>query len=231
MLNERSSDPRTALIEVIRQVRSRWRMKLAVQGAVGFIATTALALIASAYALEALRFSAASILTFRIVILIAAAAFAGWFLVRPLMRKVSDDQVALYLEEHEPSLEAAIITAMDSERAGRAAEMSPALVRRMIEGAIERVQRIEEGRRIERAPLRRYATAAAIVSAVALAIFVLGPAYLRHGLSALLIISRDVEAAAPYRIEVTPGNATVPKGADQTITATLHGFEAGEATV
>ena len=165
------------------------------------------------------------------LILLAAAAFAGWFLVRPLMRKVSDEQVALYLEEHEPSLEAVIITAMDSERAGRAQEMSPALVRRMIEGAIERVQTIEEGRRIERAPLKKYATAAAVVTVAALAVFALGPAYLRHALSALLIISRDVEAAAPYRIEVTPGNATVPKGADQTISAKLHGFEAGDATV
>ena len=110
------------------------------QGAVGFIAATAVALMASAYALEALRFSPSSILGFRVLILLAAAAFAGWFLVRPLMRKVSDEQVALYLEEHEPSLEAVIITAMDSERAGRAQEMSPALVRRMIEGAIERVQ-------------------------------------------------------------------------------------------
>ena len=117
MLSNKTSDPRTALIEVIRQVRSRWRMKLAVQGAVGFIAATAVALIASAYALEALRFSPSSILAFRVVILLAAAGFAGWFLVRPLMRKVSDEQVALYLEEHEPSLEAVIITAMDAERA------------------------------------------------------------------------------------------------------------------
>ena len=54
---------------------------------------------------------------------------------------------------------------------------------------------------------------------------------LRHTLSALLCISRDVEAAAPYRIEVTPGDATVPKGADQTISATLSGFDAADATI
>ena len=30
----------------------------------------------------------------------------------------------------------------------------------------------------------------------------------------------------PYRIEVTPGNVNVPKGADQAITAELHGFSA-----
>jgi hypothetical protein len=44
-------------------------------------------------------------------------------------------------------------------------------------------------------------------------------------------ISRDVEAAAPYRIEVTPGDAKVPKGADQMINATLSGFDAADATI
>ena len=37
MLNYEST-PRTALIDVIRQVRQRWRMKLAVRGALGFLA-------------------------------------------------------------------------------------------------------------------------------------------------------------------------------------------------
>ncbi len=37
------------------------------------------------------------------------------------MRRVSDEQVALYLEEHEPTLEATIITAMEAERDGRGA--------------------------------------------------------------------------------------------------------------
>ena len=42
-----------------------------------------------------------------------------------------------------------------------------------------------------------------------------GPAFLRHGLSALLIVYRSAEASSPYSIEVTPGNTTVPRGADQ----------------
>ena len=45
------------------------------------------------------------------------------------------------------------------------------------------------------------------------------------------MLSRSVEAAAPYRIEVKPGDATVPKGADQAIAATLSGFDAADAAV
>ena len=139
---EKSGDPRATLLDVIRQVRKRWRVKLAVRGTVGFLAATAVALIGSAYALEALRFSPGSILAFRIVLILAALASAGWFLVRPLLRKVDDEQVALYLEEHEPTLEATIITAMEAERAGRAQDASPALIRRLVEAAVERAQRL-----------------------------------------------------------------------------------------
>src|SRR6185503_3337260 len=60
---------------------------------------------------------------------------------------------------------------------------------------------------------------------VALLLFMFGPAYLRQGASALLRFSQDVEAASPYRIEVKPGTATVPRGSDQTISARLVGFQ------
>ena len=50
-------------------------------------------------------------------------------------------------------------------------------------------------------------------------------------MSALLIISRSAEAASPYKIDVTPGNARVPKGADQNVRAKLLGFSSSEATL
>ena len=150
--------------------------------------------------------------------------------VRPLLRSVTDEQVALYLEEHEPSLEAAIISAVEAERPGRPAQ-SPALVRKLVQNAVEKVRALEDGRRVERNPVRRYSGALGGVFAIAAAIFLLGPAYMRHALSALLVISRSVEAAAPYSIEVTPGHSTIPRGADQPVTAKLHGFQADQAVL
>ncbi|MCC7034518.1 MAG: hypothetical protein IT179_16985, partial [Acidobacteria bacterium] len=219
---------RAELVEAIRQVRKRWRTKLAVRGAVGFLVAGVLAMFAIAAALDFFRFSPASIFWFRIVAGLVLAGAAAWFFARPLLRKVTDEQVALYLEEHEPSLEFAIVTAM-AEPGDTAA--SPVLVQRMIETAVERLHAVEDGARIEREPLRRFSMAVAVVSAVALAIFTIGPAVLRQTLTALFVLSRSVEAAAPYRVEVTPGDATVPKGADQTIAATLAGFDAAEAAV
>ena len=79
--------------------------------------------------------------------------------------------------------------------------------------------------------MRRYAAIIATVGAAAIALFMFGPAYLRHAGSALFMFSRDVEAAVPYRIDVKPGNATVAKGADQVITAELSGFDAADAVL
>ena len=51
------------------------------------------------------------------------------------------------------------------------------------------------------------------VATILLVVF--GPAFIRNGLSALLIVYRSIEAATPYRIDVTPGTATVPRGSTE----------------
>src|SRR6185437_10733084 len=220
----------SSLIAVIREVRNRWRMKLLLRGAAVAAGLAALALVFSALGLQWSRFTPDSIRVFRVVIFAVGAVLAYLFLIRPLLRRVSDEQVALYLEECEPSLEAAIISAVEAEKNGLSAE-APALVRKLVENAIEKCRTIDNGRRVEMAPFRRYSGALGGVLALAALVFLLGPAYMRHALSALLVISRSVEAAAPYRIEVTPGGTTIPRGADQTIAAKLLGFQADQAVL
>jgi hypothetical protein len=192
------------LVGIIHDVRKRWRMKLALRGAAIAAGCVAVALVGSAVTLQWMRFTPESILLFRIVMATVVAVLAYFCVVRPLLRSVSDEQVALYLEEHEPSLEAAIISAVESERIGEQTQ-SAALVRKLVQNAVAKVHALEDGRRVERSPVRRYSGALGGVFAIAAAIFLLGPAYMRHALSALLVISRSVEAAAPYSIEVTPG--------------------------
>jgi hypothetical protein len=217
--------PDSDLIGIIRQVRRRWRLKLALRGAVVVAALVVAAFVAAAFGLESWRFAPGAIRALRIVLPIAIAALVAVFLVRPLMRRVTDEQVALYLEEHEPSLQAEIISAVEASRLP--GTPSP-LVRRLVSSAIDKCRQLEEGRRVERRPLTTYAGALAALALATLLLFMVGPAFLRHALSALVVVSRSVEAAVPYRIEVTPGNANVPRGADQSITAELHGFTADQ---
>ena len=189
----------------------------------GFLLT----LLLSAYALETLKFSPGSIIAFRVAMVMIFGALAGYFFVLPQWRRVTDEQVALYLEECEPSLETAILSALEAEKGS--SSHSPALARRLVEHAIERCGVIERGRRLETQPLRRYAIAIAGTTAAALLLFVLGPAYLRQGASALLLMAGDVLEASPYRINVKPGSTTVPRGSDQVIIATVQGFESDKA--
>jgi len=119
------------LVDVIRRVRNRWRLKLALRGAVVVAAGTVLALLLSASGLESFRFSAPAIVTFRIVTVAVFVGLLFYGLVWPLRRRVTDAQVAMYLEECDPTLEAAIISAVEATANGGSEAHSPKLVEKL----------------------------------------------------------------------------------------------------
>jgi hypothetical protein len=109
-------------------------------------------LAASAYVMNATRYSEGVVLGTRIVALLAILAVAIWFIVRPLLPKFGDDQVALYLEEHEHSLKASVITAVEMQRPGAGptgAMRSPVLIDRLTRAAVDRVHKANDGRAID----------------------------------------------------------------------------------
>ena len=224
----RTSDRNQAhdeLLAVIRTVRRRWRIRRLLAG---LAATGAVALVTGLLAvwmLDRLGDGAAAWIRAAAGSVIALAA--AWLLVRPLLRRASDEQVALYLEEHEPSLEAAVLSAVDARGAGAAAgsDASDALLRRTLETAIRGVHATGDGRGIERGGLARgVAALLAVVLAGAFLGFIPGAG----GRAARLLSSpRPAEAAEGVAVLVQPGNATVSRGADASVTARLRGFEAG----
>ena len=235
MLNEPLlTGERDEILRAIRHVRNRWRLRVALRSVAVLVAAALGTLLASSYGLEVMKFSPGAIIGFRIVTYLALLAAGWWFFIRPISRRVSDEQVALYLEENEPSLQAAVLSAVEEARKGkreRAADHSPELVQGLIESAVERIRDVDMGRTVEQQQLQRSSGLLIAAGLAAVLLFVFGPAYLRHGLSALLTPMADVEASSPYQIEVLPGDATVARGADQTITARLVGFEAEEVNL
>ena len=112
------------LTGIIQFVRARWRRKLAVRGTLRVIATAVALFFALAYGMQWLRFSAASIVGARLLLVAALGAAIYWFLIKPLRRQVTDDQVALYLEEKEPALQTMLVSAVESSREARAQRTS-----------------------------------------------------------------------------------------------------------
>jgi hypothetical protein len=218
---------RDELLAIIRDVRARWRWKVVVRSLTVLAGAAIGTLLVAAYGLEQFRFSPASIIGFRVVTYLAFVALGWFFFVRPLARRVTDQQVALYLEEHEPSLQEVLLSAVDTsatDRPHRQGHESIHLLRQLIESAIQCCQQTDLGRDVERRSLRRSVVVLAVIGVGAALVFIVGPAYLRHGALAVLVPSGGLEAASPYRLEIKPGSTTVSRGADVSITAKLVGF-------
>ena len=144
------------LRRVIHGVRRRWRLKIALRGIALLVAAGLATFAVSAYAMDHFRYEPWAVNAFRIFAYVTLLGLALRFLVVPLWNRVSEDRVALYVEEHEPSLQAAVLSAVGvggKEHADK--DVSRALVERLIEDAVRKCQTIDYGRQVERQGLRR----------------------------------------------------------------------------
>ena len=224
----RTRNSERQLLDVVADVRRRWRARQLIQGVALTLGVGFAVFFAATWGIDRLRFEDTAVLVFRLVLWAAAIGLLGWFVVRPLFRRVSDAQVALYLEEHEPSLKAAFLAAV--ERAG-SPEGRSGLDARLLEVAVERARRIERGRRVERAGLRRSTAWFAGVATAVLVVALFGPAFQGTAGSLLLSPWQTADAANPYAITVEPGDALIARGSDQLVRAFPRGFETDEVEV
>ena len=220
------------LLAMLRQVRRRWRLRLLLQGIAIVVVATLVALLVGAWAMDRLRFTETAVLTTRVVVWLALVGAAVRWLVLPLARRVPDERVALYVEEHEPSLDASLLSALEARRA-LADGGSPSMANALAMQAAARARAVEYGARVERPRLRRGAAGALAALAVAVGLVALGPAFVRSG--ARLVFwpwgGAAAEAAPVLAIAVKPGDITVARGADLAIEATLRGFTAEGAAL
>jgi len=219
---------RAGIIDLVGGVKRRWRLRVILRGLSWVVGLTFAVTFLSSLALERMRFASEAVVWLRVLTWGTLAASAWVFLLRPVLRRLTDVQVALYLEEHEPSLEHAVVSALAADETRHP---SPALARRVRETAMERARRVEYGKRVEQPALYRFGGILSGVAVAAVALSLLGPTHLRNGVSALLIPTRDAAEVSPFSIGVSPGSVTIPRGTDQLVTATLAGFDAGEASV
>ncbi|MFW6199700.1 MAG: hypothetical protein ACOC8K_03920, partial [Gemmatimonadota bacterium] len=85
---------------MIRRVRNRWRLRTLLRGLAVLVGAGLLAFVVTAYGLELARFSPAAVGIFRVLTYLTVGVIAYVYVVRPLAYRVTEEQVALYLEEH-----------------------------------------------------------------------------------------------------------------------------------
>ena len=146
---------RETLLALVHTARRRLRIRQALQGSsVAAVIALILALIGS-YALDYFRFSPAAVLIFRTLVVALPLGLLAWLVVRPLLSRVPDARVALYLEEHAPALEARLLSAVEYVGVDHHALRSPALVDRLVAKALEQCAAMDLGRRVEQGAILR----------------------------------------------------------------------------
>ena len=221
---------RDRLLRAIRRVRRRWRLKLVLRGLALTVAGTLLTFLVSASTLEFLRFQPEAVIAFRVLLWLVVAFFLVRSVLWPLLRPVSDDRVALYLEENEPSLQSRVLTAVESTRRSDELERSP-LLQEVVRNAVHQCRRIDHGRGIERTSIRRSSGLLGGLTLASVLFIVLGPGFLRHGMSALFLPARAAESVNPYSVAVRPGDTTISRNSDLMVAATLHGFDSDDVVL
>jgi len=225
------SDSDRELLEAVHRRRRRWRGRVVAEGVVKVMAAALLALLAGGLLTVILGAGSLSVVTVRVLgyFLIAAAAFR--YLVLPALGRPDEARLALYIEEQAPELKQALLSAVHELRTPVESRPSPALGARVVEEALGELRRLASGPGLERFRVRRAAGRLAAVAAGGALLLAIGPQVLRDTARVLFIPWSEAAAAPVFSIEVSPGDASVPRGGAVGLRATLHGFAAQAAEI
>jgi hypothetical protein len=213
---------------ILRRVRLRWRLKVLLRGLALLLAATIVTVLAASWGVDAASYRPWVVLLLGLFSYGAIGYAIYRFVIRPLSRRVTDRQVALYVEEN-AELRAALLSAVEfgaMHGAGIADDVSPQFVAKVVEDAVRRGRRIDYGKEVETVELRRVGMYLAIAAVTVAAVLFVNPAFLRHGLPALFRPFAGAEVETPYSIGIQPGSLDVARGSDQVISAGLVGFTA-----
>ena len=202
------------LRRIIRSVRRRFRLRVALRGLAITLGFGLLALAASAWGMDHFRYTPTAIAAFRAFAWTALAGLSVRFLVLPLLVRLPDERVALYIEEHDPSLQAALLSAVElgPERVERERpDVSPELSRRLVEQAERRCEEIDYRRLVERRSLQRMSGLLSGVATAGMLAALLSPAFIRHAAAVpALALGRAARPEALTRSRWSPATPPWP---------------------
>ena len=168
---------------IIRRVRRRWRARHALVGLGLVVGLTLVALWMAAMAMERADFSEGSITTARLIVALVVAAIALRWVAWPLLRRVTDGQVALYAEERLRNLEGVLMSAVEATAPTAPQELrGSGLTKGLVQDAVRRLGPHADGAAVEEAAIRRAGVVLMAIVSIGAAMLFFGPARLAMSL-------------------------------------------------
>lgn len=218
------------LVGTISAVRRRRLLMLALRGVSISVGVGALILVLTGLAAYQYRYSDTALIVLRAGAFVGFLATLYFALLRPLLKRITDVQLARWIEERHPDLSDRFVTAVEFTSENNRQPASGAIVGRLVEDADRQAASVNLDYVIRRNDLWAYASAAVSCVMLLIGVLVYGPRQIVSGVTQLAAPASLVAPADALSITVKPGTTRVPKNSDQEIAATLVNFDADEVT-
>lgn len=216
-----------ALDATLARARRRWRRRRLLRALAIVAAVLLLGVLGAAFLVRESGFDTSVIARLRIGLALALVVATLLAVAAAFVRRADRGEIARYVEEVDPALDGALVTASDP----RIAASAPEFVARLSEQVVPRAERATGRRRVD---VRRDLVALGVL-ATAVTTFVAtmlsGPPELGRALRLLVAAPGTAAAAALPYIAVEPGNVDLPEHADLAVAATLGNFDADDVVL
>src|SRR5215471_13482634 len=222
--------PHEELLRKIAIVRSRWKAFLWLRGLAWVLGVTIVSLLLGLAVANSPGMSFGTVTGLRLALLAAVIATFVKALVLPLRRTPTDTQLARFIEEKNPGLQDRLVSAVDAIQKARPEQLT--FVHLLTKDVLDRTKHVRFGDQVNK---RKFSTFAALTGVFAVALIIglyVATLFFPVGFNNLFAnrLLRPPNADA-MKLEVTPGDVTVPKGSDVVIQAVAFGIDPRRAQV
>ncbi len=164
-------------------------------------------------------------MAFVVVFMIAAAAGLFWYIFRPIIRRPSNQELALMVEKANPDIKNRFIASLQLEKnlLTNRENYSPALIRQCISEAEEVTSKIEFNRSYRSSNLKRGLRYVAVTAVLTMAVWLLSPSVFNSSLKVFANPSTEIPRQITYNLAVMPENADVLKFDNLEVNAAVFG--------
>jgi hypothetical protein len=214
--------PYESLLVRVREVRARWRTQVLVKGLSLFLVSAIALLVFGVWGADLFGFKPAAVWTVRFLTGGAVLYIAWYFLYVPLRARVSDVQIALFIEDRYPQLEDRFVTAIEY---GERKTESAGMIDLLITDALDKSKRVDFSIFLNRRRLASFGLLGVAACLALFALFTWGPSFFPYGFNQLYVPWTEASRISLMTIRIAPGDIEIPKGSDQEIRAQLVGFD------